>query len=181
MPPPRLFFCALVALAGACPSSTYRPPPILDAPLEVHGPPAWGENALEVGIIGQSGFEPLAGSTSLHSGSQGGFHLPITVRVINHSSDSQLVTFSLRALRSSDQLLVSRTSNTEAVDAPDGGTWLSREATLFFCPTSSGVDLDGQEVDIEIIASIEAQLMTSATVKTVLVCDSSSCSSLCKG
>ncbi len=167
-------------LLSACPSpEPYRPPPIVDTPIELQGPPAWGENAVELEIREGTEYQPLPASTALHAGSQGGFHLPINVKVTNHSGPQ--VDLNFRATRSSDGLLVSRTRTNQTIDAADGGTWRSAAQTMFLCPTPTGINIAGEEIIFEVTASIGSQLLTSTRAKTVLLCETSDCNSLCKG
>lgn len=170
-------------LLCACPTPEPTPSPLDDPDSGVIGPSQWADGGLDLGtavtsIDGTESFAALTAETVLHQGPQGGFHVPIMVRTQGHTEPN--VTFDIRVRRSSDGLLLSRTSPSYY---DISGTWFSSSNFLFLCPPSAGVNLDGAEVVFEVTASrSNSMLLTVARAKTVLRCGGSSqCQSICKG
>lgn len=94
-----------------------------------------------------SGFLPLAGDQTLVSGSQGGFHVWLKVRV-GHASGA--LALHRTARRVSDAKLILDTQGALQVDAVAGGTWEQPSAIpSFMCPTPIGVAVRDQAVRLE--------------------------------
>jgi hypothetical protein len=127
----------LVVLAGcASEGATFPDAPGADA----------GSVALVLGTTATdgSGFFPLAGDQTLVSGSQGGFHVWLKVRV-GHAGGA--LTLHRTARRVADDRLILDTQGAVLVEAGDGGTWEMPSAIpSFMCPTPIGVAVRDQAI-----------------------------------
>jgi len=157
-----------IALA-ACPGP---PPP---------NPTPWGEGAFELGVHDLNDMPRFGASVDalLEAGAQGGFHVPVTYRVIGHAEHE--VTFAHVVRRKSDSVLVSQGSRLFDVT---GGVWTGSVIPIFICPTPIGTNALGEALTLEVTASRSGgEVVARQTVEVTLSCPESSayCASICKG
>lgn len=183
----RLLLVVLVSAATGCVGSCLDPrpdPPDPEVDAGPDGPAQWGENAVEIGTTPDGlTFKAMPADLELHPGAQGGFHVPISYRVLGRTEPDAVFEHKVRRVK--DNVLVSRGTRSFDV-APDGGVWTpDYEITVFLCPTPVGITVQDEEVVFEVRATrmTSGALLGVGTARTTLRCPAgnSFCASICKG
>lgn len=120
----------------------------------------WGENAL---------FEPITEEARLIAGSQGGFHLLLTMRLRGFVAGKE-VKVSRSARRAEDGALVSRYDyrTNLAPMADEGVTALEREVPMFLCPAPIGVSV--ADTLLEVKVEISGDSSAAETIRFIARC-----------
>ena len=146
------------------------------------GVTAWDAGTLQLGVAlsdTDPKFVAMPTEVVLHSGAQGGFHVPVMYKVTAQREDAALFEHTVR--RSRDLALVSRGSRTLDVS---GNPWVtSQPIPVFMCPTPVGINIIGEELTFEVTVTSSAGVVLSReSAKTSLRCPMTTfCESICKG
>lgn len=185
---PRGLVFVLVVLASGCVGSCLDPrpdPPDPEVDGGPDGPPAWGEGAVEIGTTPDSvTFVAMPAELELHPGAQGGFHVPISYRVVGKTEPDAVFEHKVRRVK--DNVLVSRGTRSFDVAPADAGVWTpDYEVTVFLCPTPVGITVQDEEVTFEVRVTrmSSGKLLGVGTAKATLRCPAGNtfCASICKG
>ncbi len=162
----------VVVLVSGCP-----PPP----------PPSttsWDAGTLHIGVASDDStpqFIALPAEVELHSGAQGGFHVPVMYRITGEEEAG--AQFDAVVRRTRDAELVSRSSRSLDVS---GSVWVTSQAIpIFICPTPVGINIIAEELTFEVtVTNSVGVVLTRERAKTTLRCPASNasfCASICKG
>lgn len=161
---------ALLVLLAACPGpAPYRPPSTFTpfTPAEPNTPSVftqWDGGVIEIGTQTAAGFVANPKMLELELGAQGGGgrHVWVSYRVTN-SIIGQLV-MNTRLVRASDGALVSNSRQETTFVAADGGYETGARQRVVVCPPSSGVQVPGTPLRLEVWAElVQGSLPLGAT------------------
>ncbi len=152
-------------------------------PVKPPGMTAWDAGSLQLGVAlsdTDPKFVAMPLEVQLHSGAQGGFHVPAMFQVTGQHEDAAVFEHFVRRAR--DSALVSRGTRTLDVS---GNPWVtSQPIPIFMCPPPVGIDIIGEDLTFEVsVTSASGAVLSRETAKTRVKCPSTAsyCASICKG
>lgn len=144
----------------------------------------WAEGTLELG--GESadgGYLPLPSESFATPGAQGGYHVAVLYKVTGQALEK--VLFEHRVTRVRDGVLVSKGPRTlDVTPVAAGASWITPGAVIIFiCPTPVGVNVVDEELNFEVTATKNGEVLGKAAARSVLRCAAtdSYCASICSG